>query len=524
MNPQTRPINLRGGCKTPPIKSLGALLAGLATVTPHNERGIKGISLDSRRVNADDLFLAVPGETCDGRDHIKQAIQNGAAAVACEKFRIAGGRGNEWSNEWSNDRHAHGVPSFDIAGLKKNIGVIADRFYDHPSARMQLIGITGTNGKTTCAYLLAQALHRRGQRCALLSTIGSGFVDQLEPATLTTVDAIATHRKLAELLAAGAEAVCVEVSSHGLEQGRVNQVAFDVALLTNLSRDHLDYHHSMERYARAKRKLFRFDRLQSVVVNVDDAFGRRLLREHTAEQCFGYGIRDGDLRPHDLQLNENGIAFAVEYREQTATIRSPLIGALNVFNLLAVIATLLACGHDLDRIAAVISQCGAPPGRMELLRKDASQPAVVVDYAHTPDALQQALSCLAALCRGRLWVVFGCGGDRDRGKRPQMGKVAERFTDRVIITDDNPRTENPNDIAAHICKGMTRGMQDQVVVIHDRGRAIASAIAEATGQDMVLVAGKGHEATQTIGDKVFALNDRDLVIAAFAANDKERNA
>ena len=519
MNPQARPLSIRGGCITPPMKSLGALLAGLATVTPHNERDIKGISIDSRRVNADDLFLAVPGDTCDGRDHIEQAIQNGAAAVACEKFRVS-----SRTNEARKVRPAPRVPSFDIAGLKKNIGVIADRFYDHPSAQMQLIGITGTNGKTTCAYLLAQALDRLGNRCALLGTIGSGFVNQLQPATLTTADAIATHRRLAELLVAGADAVCVEVSSHGLEQGRVNQVAFDVALLTNLSRDHLDYHHTMERYARAKRKLFRFDGLQSVVLNVDDAFGRRLLREHAAEQCFGYGFRDGDLRAHDLQLNENGIAFEVEYQGQTARIRSPLIGALNVSNLLAVIATLLACGHDLARSAAVISQCGAPPGRMELLRKDASQPAVVVDYAHTPDALAQALTSLRTLCRGRLWVVFGCGGERDRGKRAHMGKVAERHADRVIITDDNPRSENPIDIAAHIVAGMTKSAKQKVVVMHDRARAILNAITEATGQDIVLLAGKGHETTQTIGEQVLALNDRDMVMAAFAANDRERNA
>lgn len=496
----------------PPTKPLGVLLVGLATVTARNERDIKGLSLDSRRVNADDLFIAVPGETRDGRDHIQQAVQNGAAAVAREKFRGA----SERSARQGTERHPCEVPSFDIAGLKKHIGIIADRFYDHPSTHLRLIGITGTNGKTTCAYLLAQALDRLGRRCALMSTIGTGFVGALAPSPLTTADAIATHRILAELLADKADAVCVEVSSHGLEQGRVNHVAFDVAVLTNLSRDHLDYHHNMERYGRAKRKLFRFDGLHRAVVNADDAFGRRLLREHTAEQCLGYGIEGGDLRPQNLQLSENGIAFAVEYRGQTAVIRSPLIGALNVPNLLAVIATLIACGHDLVRIAAVIAHCSPPPGRMELLRARPSQPAVVVDYAHTPDALALALTSLRALCRDRLWVVFGCGGDRDRGKRPQMGKVAGRIADRVIITNDNPRTENPTDITAHIVTGMTRSMKDRAMIIHDRRRAIETAMAEATADDLVLVAGKGHETTQTIGAQVLELNDRDIVTSVSA--------
>ena len=484
-----------------PAQPLGVLLAGLATVASRNERGIRGLSLDSRRVSADDLFIAVPGEDSDGRDYIQQAVENGAAAVAREKFR-GGGESREY-----------GVPSFEVAGLKKHIGVIADRFYGHPSADMRLIGITGTNGKTTCAYLLAQALERLGQRCALLSTIGTGFIGELTPSPLTTADAIATHHILDSLRAKKADAVCVEVSSHGLEQGRVNRVAFDVALLTNLSRDHLDYHRSMERYARAKRRLFRFEGLHSAVVNVDDAFGRRMMREHAAEMCLGYGISGGDLRPHNLQLNENGITFQAQYRGQSATVRSPLIGALNVPNLLAVIATLIACGHDLERIATLVGQCSPPPGRMELLRKRHSTPAVVVDYAHTPDALQRALTSLSELCRGRLWLVFGCGGDRDRGKRPQMGKVAGRLADRVIVTDDNPRTENPAHIAAQIIHGMVGSMKDKAEVIHDRRRAIETAIAAATAEDIVLVAGKGHEVTQTIGGRVRAFNDREVVVS-----------
>lgn len=508
-----RPCTTAAGAaaRPPRSRSLRALLAGLATVELRAERDIHGLSLDSRRVAANDLFIAVPGEVSDGRDYIQQAVQNGAVAVAGEKSSTV-------SPEQSPEQHDYGVPGFDIAGLKEHIGAIADRFYAHPSARLRLIGITGTNGKTTCAYLLAQALGLLGQRCALMSTVGTGFINALRPSALTTADAVATHRILAALLADGADAVCVEASSHGLAQGRVNGVAFDVALLTNLSRDHLDYHRSMERYGRAKGKLFRFDGLHSAVLNVDDPFGRRLLTEHRAARCLGYGFtaKDGaDLRPLNLRLDENGIAFEVEYRGQTAPVRSPLIGELNVPNLLAVISTLVACGYDLGPIAAAVGRCRPPPGRMELLPAGPSRPTVVVDYAHTPDALERALTSLGKLCRGKLWVVFGCGGDRDRGKRPQMGAVAERFADRVIITDDNPRTENPAAIAAQITEGMEVGAAPKVTVCHDRRRAIETAIetAIAAAGDIVLVAGKGHETTQTIGGRVLEFNDRDIVAA-----------
>ena len=512
--------------------SLGALLAGLATVESCDERDIHGLSLDSRRVGANDLFIAVPGEERDGRDYIPQAVQNGAVALACEKSprekssTASPAQTAEQSPKQSPEQHDYGVPGFDIKGLKEHIGTIADRFYAHPSAQLRLIGITGTNGKTTCAYLLAQALDLLGQRCALMSTVGTGFINALQPSALTTADAVATHRRLAALLADGADAVCVEASSHGLAQGRVNGVAFDVALFTNLSRDHLDYHRSMERYGRAKGKLFRFDGLHSAVVNVDDPFGRQLLTEHRAAHVLGYGLganAAADLRPRNLRLDENGIAFEVEYRGPTscvrASVRSPLIGELNVPNLLAVIATLVACGYDLGEIAAAVSRCRPPPGRMELLSPGGpgppspSRPAVVVDYAHTPDALERALVSLSELCRGKLWVVFGCGGDRDRGKRPLMGAVAERFADRVIVTDDNPRTENPATIVAQIVKGMEAGATAKVTVRHDRRRAIETAIAGAAAGDIVLVAGKGHETTQTIGGRVRELNDRDIVAA-----------
>lgn len=512
----------------PPPRSLRALLEGLAKVGAREERGINGLSLDSRRVNAHDLFIAVPGGTRDGRDYIRDAVRSGAVAVAREK-RCDGRRRQhahqphahqpherqQHQHQPHEHPHACGVPSFDIAGLDKHIGTIAARFFEHPSARMQLIGITGTNGKTTCAWLIARALDLLGRRCALMSTVGTGFAGALQPSPLTTADAISTHRTLASLLARKAAAVCVEVSSHGLEQGRVNRVEFDVAVLTNLSRDHLDYHGSMAHYGRAKQKLFQFDSLQSAVINADDRFGQQLLDHMTgrgrgAVRCLGYGIDGGDLRARNVELNENGIAFDAHWRGQSAQIRSTLLGAVNVPNVLAAIATLLCCGYDLGQIAATAGKWRPPPGRMELLRKSRSQPAVIVDYAHTPDALKRALQSLAELCRGKLWVVFGCGGDRDHGKRPLMGRVAERFADRVVITDDNPRTEKPEEIAAQIAAGM----KTAAAVLHDRRRAIETAIAAATAEDIVLVAGKGHETTQVRGRRAVELSDRDIVAAA----------
>ncbi len=489
-----------------PAKSLRALLADLAEVTPPEERAVSGLSLDSRQVGVDDLFIAVPGEARDGRDYIRQAVRNGAAAVAHEKSTEGQGEARE--------PHDCGVPSIAVADLRQHIGAVAARFFDHPSAHMQLIGITGTNGKTTCAYLLAQALDLLGRRCALMGTIGTGFIGSLQPASLTTADAVATHRTLAEMLARKAEAVCLEVSSHGLQQGRVNQVAFDVAVLTNLSRDHLDYHGSMERYAQAKRKLFEFDGLHSAVINADDPFGRRLLANHRAAHCLTYGVARGDLRPRDLRLSENGIAFEVECRGQVEAVRSPLIGALNVPNLLAALAALTCCGYGLDQAAMAVGQCLPPPGRMELLPRRPSQPAVVVDYAHTPDALERALISLGEMCRGRLWVVFGCGGARDSGKRAQMGRVAEARAHRVIVTDDNPRTEDPQEITAHIVGGMAAG----ATVIHDRRRAIETAIAAAAAEDIVLVAGKGHESVQIVGERSIELNDRAIAIAALGGS------
>ncbi len=549
--------------------SLAKLLAGLAQVAPRDERDITGLCLDSRRVGDGDLFIAVPGERHDGRDYIRQALARGAAAVLCESD--ASGDSAQRKSRADNPARREGdaagcpvrgdAPVFAIADLQQGVGAIAARFYAHPSAAMRVIGITGTNGKTTCAWLLAQALDALGQRCGVLGTLGAGMVgdltaaesaestesaesaestasaigitqstaDTVAPAAawqsaLTTADAIGTQRTLAALRAHGAVAACLEASSHGLAQGRVNHIAFEVAVFTNLSQDHLDYHRDMTQYAAAKEKLFHVDGLGAAVINADDPFGRCLLARGLAATSLTYGLRSGDVRPRNLvygvgvggESGEANIAFDVDYGGRLERICSPLIGAINVPNVLAAVATLLACGYDLRAIAAALARCRPPPGRMECVRGDygASAPAVVVDYAHTPDALRRALASLRELCGGELWLVFGCGGERDAAKRPLMGQAAAAGADHILLTDDNPRAENPQRIVAQIIDGMSAGA---ATVMHDRGRAIAAAIAAAAAEDIVLIAGKGHESTQTIGARTLPLNDREIARSALEA-------
>ncbi|MDD9855443.1 MAG: UDP-N-acetylmuramoyl-L-alanyl-D-glutamate--2,6-diaminopimelate ligase, partial [Gammaproteobacteria bacterium] len=469
----------------------------------------------------------------DGRDFIAQAVARGAVAVAREAGDGDGDHGDGAGTvkpggdpgRAPRGRKKITVPQLDIDDLRRRIGVIAARFYGKPSARMRVIGITGTNGKTTCAWLIAQALGGFGTRCALMSTVGSGFIgagpgdggdgspggpgpgDDLQPSPLTTADALATQRALAEFAARDAAAVCVEASSHGLAQGRLSGVDFDVALLTNLSRDHLDYHRDMAAYRAAKRRLFEVAGLGCAVINLDDEFGRELLASGGAAEQFTYAIDDpaADLRARDIHADAHGIAFEADFRGEAAVVRAPLIGAVHAPNLLAALAVGLCCGHGLGELAAAARHWRAPPGRMELLPRAPGRPAVVVDYAHTPDALQRALASLAEICAGKIHLVFGCGGERDAGKRPVMGRVAERLAGRVIVTDDNPRAEDPAAITAQITAGMVA--PGNATVIHERRRAIETAVAAAAPEDFVLVAGKGHEATQSVGARVLEFSD-----------------
>jgi UDP-N-acetylmuramoyl-L-alanyl-D-glutamate--2,6-diaminopimelate ligase len=489
-------------------KRLSELLVGIAGVAPASDRAITGLTLDSRKVHPGDLFVALPGLQQDGRGFIADAIARGAAAVV-----------------YDSDGYDPGplaVPTVGTAKLASRASAIADRFYDAPSRDLLVIGVTGTNGKTTCTQLLAQALDHEGEtvhatgaaghpacgRCAVIGTLGYGFPNAIDPGLHTTPDAITTQRVLAEALAAGATYAAMEVSSHALEQGRVDAVVFAVAVFTNLSRDHLDYHGDMERYAAAKSQLFTRDGLNAAIINCDDAYGRRLINALGGRtRVVTYGLSSGDISARSLDCAHDGLRLRARTPHGEVDIAAPLLGRFNASNLLAVLATLLALGFEPDAAVRRLSRLRPVPGRVERFKVSDDRPLVVIDYAHTPDALEQVLQALRPHVAGQLWCVFGCGGDRDRGKRPQMGAIAERLADRVILTDDNPRHESGDAIIRDIAAGMHAPPR----VLRDRKSAIAAALSEAAAGDIILVAGKGHEDYQLVGDTRHPYSDRDTV-------------
>ena len=441
------------------------------------------LTADSRKVQSGSLFLAYPGERQDGRDFIAQAVSQGAVAVIWES------EGFDWNEDWR-------VANLPVSGLREQCGSIADDFYGQPSRQLWMIGVTGTNGKTSCSHWLAQTLTSLGRKTALVGTLGNGFPAALSHAINTTPDPILLHGMLAAYLQQGAQAVAMEVSSHGLEQGRVGGVHFDVAVLTNLSRDHLDYHGDMASYAAAKRKLFDWPGLARSVLNLDDAFGRQVAHELMAERrpVLTYGFaEDAMVRGYDLTFTTQGLSMQVATDAGHAVLSASVIGSFNASNLLAVLAALLASGVQLHDAVAAIAQIKPVAGRMQQLG-GGKLPLVVIDYAHTPDALEKVLHALRAQSGGRLFCVFGCGGNRDAGKRPLMGEVASRLADKVIVTSDNPRDESP----ASIIKAIEAGLHGDYEIVSDRAQAIASAIRQAAAGDVVLVAGKGHEDYQEI--------------------------
>lgn len=463
---------------------------------------------DSRQVQAGDTFVAYPGAQADGRQHIAQAIGRGANAVIWEAH------GFQWSAKW-------GVPNLAVRDLRHHAGEIADHVYGHPSQQLWMVGVTGTNGKTSCSHWLARSFDGLGRRAALLGTLGNGFPDKLTPTVNTTPDAIRVHGLLAEYVQRGAQSVAMEVSSHALAQGRVNAVRYDVALLTNLSRDHLDYHGDMESYAAAKRKLFEWDELGHAVLNLDDAYGAGLAEELRDGPCevVGYGMNEESLRlaerlgirmvyADELVMDSRGFTAQIRSSWGQARLQSELLGRFNVANLLGSLAVLLVSGCELHAAARQLGAQQAVAGRMQALG-ETGKPTVVVDYAHTPDALEKVLLALREVTvqgGGRLICVFGCGGDRDRGKRPMMGTVASKLSDVCIVTSDNPRSESPG----AIIEAIVAGMPGEYQVIEDRAQAIAYGIALATERDTILLAGKGHEEYQEIAGVRYPFSDREM--------------
>jgi UDP-N-acetylmuramoyl-L-alanyl-D-glutamate--2,6-diaminopimelate ligase len=456
--------------------------------------GIRRLVNDSRAVKPGDTFVAYPGLSRDGRDYIGQAIANGAASVLWERASFG------WNARWK-------VPNLGVRNLRRAAGEIASRLHNRPSARLRIIGVTGTNGKTTCSQWIAQALTRAGRDCAVIGTLGYGLRAPLKPLPNTTPDALSLHAQLAEFARRGAQAVAMEVSSIGLEQDRVAGVEFEVALFTNLTRDHLDYHRSMRHYREAKARLFAWETLKHAVVNLDDDFGAALARRirRPGLKVTGYGFdakRGARVVGSNLVTGARGVSFDVRTPWGSAHVTSAALGRHNAYNLLGTLAVLLASGVALRKAVAALSQLKPVAGRMQPLGGGA-RPLVVVDYAHTPDALKQALATLREMLDSRptthdprLVCVFGCGGDRDRGKRPQMGRIAAGLADCVVVTSDNPRHESPRAIIEDIVAG-ARSAQD-IVIEADRGKAIRRAVDAARRGDIVLLAGKGHEAYQEI--------------------------
>jgi len=454
---------------------------------------IGGLAIDSRKVKPGDLFLAYPGQRADGRAHIAQAIAAGAGAVLWE----SGGFG--WNAAWR-------VPNLGVADLRWHVGQIASHFFGNPSRDMWIAGITGTNGKTSCSHWIAQSLTRLGRKTAVIGTLGSGFPGTLDAAANTTPDALSLQSILAGLRSSGATGCAMEVSSHGIEQGRVNGTEFDVALFTNLSRDHLDYHKTMEDYGAAKARLFRWPHLTHAVVNIDDAFGRALADsiDRSRVSVLGYGFGKGEIAGHRLDLSTRGLKLEIATPWGSAHLSSPLVGEFNVANLLGVLGVLMAAEVPLQDAVDTLAHVDPVPGRLQMVRLPDS-PLVVVDYAHTPDALEKVLRTLRNLLPpgGRLHCVFGCGGDRDPGKRPLMGEVATRLADRVFITSDNPRSEDPRAIVDDIVTGAHPNYAIEV----DRYGAIFRALQSAAPDDVVLIAGKGHETYQEIGAQRLPFDD-----------------
>ncbi|MBU9368622.1 UDP-N-acetylmuramoyl-L-alanyl-D-glutamate--2,6-diaminopimelate ligase [Burkholderia multivorans] len=470
---------------------------------------------DTRSLRAGDVFVAYAVDGADNRAFIADALARGAAAVLYQPEGLAA---------TPNAPVALAVPALDQLA-----GEIASGWYGDPSDGLLAIGLTGTNGKTTCTQWIAAALTALHQPCAIIGTLGSGMPGHLVPTGFTTPDAPQLQRSLAQLRDGGAQAVAMEVSSHALHQGRVNGTAFDIAVFTNLTQDHLDYHRTFEAYEAAKAKLFAWRGLRAAVVNRDDAAGRRLLEKLAGRvRTIAYGIgdtqqaldADRELVALDVRATATGTAFRLRSSWGDADVEVGTLGTFNVSNLLAVLGALLAADVPFDAALAEIARLEPVNGRMQRLggRLQNDEPLVVIDYAHTPDALEKTLDALRpiAVARGgRLVCMFGCGGDRDATKRPLMGAIAERLADDVVVTSDNPRSEDPQAIIDQIVAGMTA--PDRARRIEDRASAILQAVRGAAREDVVVLAGKGHEATQEIMGKKRAFSDQDHARLALAA-------
>ena len=462
-----------------------------------NDCDISDLRNDSRLVQKGDLFIAYPGAATDGRLYIEKAVAAGAAAIAYDP-----------NNFPPLVILPSTIPCIAINDLANHLADIAQKFFNNPSQALRVTGITGTNGKTTIAYQLAQAHFILEKKAAYMGTIGQGEVDKLQPLDNTTPDALCLQRLLHYYNEQGIKEVCMEVSSHALSQHRVDGVEFKQAIFTNLSLDHLDYHQTMEAYAAAKAQLFGKEELETVIINNDDAYAQLMLKEIKPQvKIITYGMSsESDVYVADWNSEIQGTKMKLVSPWGKHDISIQAVGKFNIYNCLAIFTSLMANGYPVAKVITVMKQLKSAPGRMEIVAKS---PYVLVDYAHTPDALENVLTTLQQLKKGKLWVIFGCGGDRDKSKRPIMGKAASDYADNLVVTSDNPRTEDPEQIINQIVKGIPTSRQMTTLI--NREEAIAYALNHAEEEDIILIAGKGHEAYQQIGTIKHAFSDQEVV-------------
>ncbi len=501
---------------------LHALLEGLidaSSLLPVADIAVDGVTQDSRNIGDNYLFIAVRGTASHGLDFVEQAVGLGASVVLWDAA--------DGDQIKKVDALGNNVTCVQVEGLQQKTGEIAARFFNHPSHDLNLIGVTGTDGKTSVSHYIAQCMDSRLSPCGVLGTLGNGLIHDLKPTGLTTASAVEVQHSLANLIAEGASAAVMEVSSHGLDQGRVNSVEFDTAVFTNLSQDHLDYHKTMESYSEAKSKLFEAEGLKSAVINLDDAFGRVLAekyREHLTVYGYSTSADIGALEPcadfivyaKSITATGHGFEINVVTPKGAGYFELKLLGSFNVSNALAVLATLLLNNVAFDESIKRLQAIASVDGRMELIVAE-NKPTVIVDYAHTPQGIAAACDAVKQHFGAELWCVFGCGGDRDREKRPLMAQAAERYADHIIVTSDNPRHEDPQLIIEQIVNGLAEPGAAMTCV--DRGEAIAHAVSLAGADDVILIAGKGHESCQIVGDKYIVFDDRDVARALLDARD-----
>lgn len=501
--------------------ALHALLEGLVEASALSaiaDVAVSGITQDSRQAGVNYVFIAVRGTASHGLQFAEQAVGSGASVVL-------------WDSADEKQKQALGALCdralcLQVEDLQQKTGEIASRFFNHPARDLNLIGVTGTDGKTSVSHYIAQCMNTATSPCGVLGTLGNGLISALRPTGLTTASAVQVQQSLAGLVVEGAGTAVIEVSSHGLDQGRVNSVEFDTAVFTNLSQDHLDYHKTMESYFEAKLKLFEMAGLKSAVINLDDVFGRTLAKKYRSQLAvYGYSLStdvemltsfaDRIIYATSIKPTRHGFEINVATPEGNGVFELKLLGRFNVSNALAVVATLLLNNVAFDESLRRIHGIRPVAGRMELIEAD-NKPTVIVDYAHTPQGIAAACSAARQHFSGQLWCVFGCGGDRDREKRPLMAQATEQFADHIIVTSDNPRHEDPQAIIQQIISGFARA--DAVSSYIDRFEAIAHAITQAAPEDIILIAGKGHETYQIVGDNYIDFDDRKVARALLDAH------